>query len=81
MFLVCSLGRTIRFWNPDGFEQECSYKLLGDGAVFGSILMDDDASLSKRFVEQFCQSPNGATSYGGGFDEQRERRKDRLQES
>ncbi|GJY14815.1 hypothetical protein Tco_0385237 [Tanacetum coccineum] len=73
-FVAPSAWRTIGFWNPDGFGQECSYKLLGVGAVFGSILTNDDASFSKRFVERFCQSPNGATSHGGGFDEQGERR-------
>ncbi|GJZ44235.1 calcium load-activated calcium channel-like protein [Tanacetum coccineum] len=72
--------RTIRFWNLDRFGKECSYRLLGVGAVFSSILMDDDASSSKRFIEWFYHSPNGATSHGGGLDKQSEQRKDRLQE-
>ncbi|GJV33733.1 hypothetical protein Tco_1394133, partial [Tanacetum coccineum] len=59
MVPVCSLGRTVGFWNPDGFKNERSYRLLGACAVFGSILTDDDASSSKRFLpaiakDSFC---------------------------
>ncbi|GJV01781.1 hypothetical protein Tco_1335350 [Tanacetum coccineum] len=53
---VYSLGRTIEFWNPDGFGIECSYKFLGASVVCCSILTDDDESSSKRFIEWFCQS-------------------------
>ncbi|GJT31621.1 hypothetical protein Tco_0922040 [Tanacetum coccineum] len=54
-----SVGLTIEFWNPDGLEEECSYRFLGAGMVFCSMLTDDDASSSKRFLpaiakDSFC---------------------------
>ncbi|GKB20675.1 hypothetical protein Tco_0854598 [Tanacetum coccineum] len=47
---VCSVGTVIGFWKPEDVGRECSCKALGGVGGLGSVLLDEDASASKRFL-------------------------------
>ncbi|GKD94917.1 hypothetical protein Tco_1374754 [Tanacetum coccineum] len=50
ILLVCSVGMVIGFWKPEDVGRECSCKVLGRVDGLGSVLLDEDASSSKRFL-------------------------------
>nr|GEY08998.1 hypothetical protein [Tanacetum cinerariifolium] len=52
---VRSVGRTIGFWKPEDLGRECSCKvLIGVGGLF-LVLLEDDASSSKRFLSAMAR--------------------------
>nr|GEV98497.1 hypothetical protein [Tanacetum cinerariifolium] len=56
---VCSVGRMIRVWKPKELGYECSRKVLRGVDGFVSVLLEEDASSSKRFLptmarDSFC---------------------------
>ncbi|GKB57767.1 hypothetical protein Tco_0913953 [Tanacetum coccineum] len=50
ILLVCSVGKVIGFWKPEELRQECSCKVLGDVGGLAPMLLEEDASSSKRFL-------------------------------
>ncbi|GJW22941.1 retrotransposon protein, putative, ty1-copia subclass [Tanacetum coccineum] len=46
---VCSVGRMIGFWKPKELGYECSCKVLRGVGGLVSVLLEEDASSSKRF--------------------------------
>ncbi|GJU00974.1 hypothetical protein Tco_1111312 [Tanacetum coccineum] len=56
---VCSVGRMIRFWKLEELWYVCSRKVLGGVGGLVLVLLEEDASLSKRFLsamarDSFC---------------------------
>ncbi|GJT74994.1 hypothetical protein Tco_1041719 [Tanacetum coccineum] len=47
---VCSVGTVIGFWKPEDVGRECSCKVLGGVDGLGPVLLDEEASSSKRFL-------------------------------
>nr|GEZ25424.1 hypothetical protein [Tanacetum cinerariifolium] len=56
---VCSVGRVIGFWKPKGLGWECSCRVLVGVGSLAPVLLEEDASTSKRFLpaivrDSFC---------------------------
>ena len=47
---VCLVGMAIGFWKPAEPGRECSRKVLGGVNGSAPALLEEDASLSKRFL-------------------------------
>ncbi|GKA59016.1 hypothetical protein Tco_0758329 [Tanacetum coccineum] len=47
---VCSVGKVIGFWKPKELGRECSCKVLGGVGGLAPVLLEEDASSSKRFL-------------------------------
>ncbi|GKC92068.1 hypothetical protein Tco_1157510 [Tanacetum coccineum] len=47
---VCLVGRVIGFWKPKELGRECSCKVLRGVGGLVLVLLEEDASLSKRFL-------------------------------
>ncbi|GJT16328.1 hypothetical protein Tco_0875034 [Tanacetum coccineum] len=47
---VYSVETVIGFWKPEDVGRECSGKVLGGVGSLGPVLLDKDASSSKRFL-------------------------------
>ncbi|GJU04757.1 hypothetical protein Tco_1121187 [Tanacetum coccineum] len=47
---VCSVGRVIGFWKPEELGRECSRKVLRGVGGLVLVLLEEDASSSKRFL-------------------------------
>ncbi|GJZ16676.1 hypothetical protein Tco_0552799 [Tanacetum coccineum] len=45
---VCSVGKVIGFWKPEELGRECSCKVLGGVGGLAPVLLEEDASSSKR---------------------------------
>ncbi|GJR92753.1 hypothetical protein Tco_0264927 [Tanacetum coccineum] len=45
-----AFGTVIRFWKSEDVGRECSFKVLGGVGGLGSVLLDEDASSSKRLL-------------------------------
>ncbi|GKE44011.1 hypothetical protein Tco_1471295 [Tanacetum coccineum] len=46
---VYLVGTVIGFWKPEDVGRECSCKVLGGVGGLGLVLLDEDASSSKRY--------------------------------
>nr|GEU71728.1 hypothetical protein [Tanacetum cinerariifolium] len=47
---LSAFGKVIEFWKPEEFGRECSCRVLGGVGSLASVLLDEDASSSKRFL-------------------------------
>ncbi|GJW84145.1 hypothetical protein Tco_0157290, partial [Tanacetum coccineum] len=47
---ICSVERVIGFWKPEELRQECSCKVLRGVGGLVLVLLEEDASSSKRFL-------------------------------
>ncbi|GJY02728.1 hypothetical protein Tco_0360880 [Tanacetum coccineum] len=47
---VCSVGGVIGFWKLEGLGLECSCRVLGGVGGLAPVLLEEDASASKRFL-------------------------------
>ncbi|GJQ92658.1 hypothetical protein Tco_0003797 [Tanacetum coccineum] len=47
---VCSVGKVIGLWKPEELGRECSCKVLGGAGGLSLVLLEEDASSSKRFL-------------------------------
>ncbi|GJV75091.1 hypothetical protein Tco_1506675 [Tanacetum coccineum] len=50
ILLVCSVGKVTGFWKPKELGRECSCKVLGGMGGLALMLLEEDASSSKRFL-------------------------------
>ncbi|GKE27402.1 hypothetical protein Tco_1442786 [Tanacetum coccineum] len=51
---VCSFGMVIGFWKPEDVWRECSCKVLGGVDGLGLVLLDEEASSSKKFLPEIA---------------------------
>ncbi|GKB41299.1 hypothetical protein Tco_0886241 [Tanacetum coccineum] len=49
---VCSVGMVIGFWKSEDVGRECSCKVLEGVGGLGMVLLDEDASSSKRSLPE-----------------------------
>ncbi|GJS25175.1 hypothetical protein Tco_0453807 [Tanacetum coccineum] len=60
---VCSVGRMIGFWNPEELGRECSRKVLRGVGGLVLVLLEEDASSSKRFLPAMARDSGSSRGF------------------